>query len=61
MATLYYNIRLTVDDKTKLDTMSESMKLSPEEIVHRLIANNFKAAKLEWPPEPKTTKLRKRQ
>jgi len=40
--------------------MSESMKLPPEEIVHRLIGNNFKAARLEWPPEPKTTKLEKR-
>jgi predicted transcriptional regulator len=54
--TLYYNIRLSVDDKTKLDTMAESMKLSPEQIVHRLIAKGFKVSKLDWPPEPKTTK-----
>jgi len=57
--TLYFKIRVSIDDKAKLDLMSESMKLSPEEILHRLIGNNFKAARLEWPPEPKTTKLEK--
>jgi hypothetical protein len=58
--TLYFKIRVSIDDKTKLEMMSESMKLPPEEIIHRLIGNNFKAARLEWPPEPKTTKLEKR-